>query len=593
VIRGRFLWKLYAGYAAVILLSVLTIGLLVTRQITENSMAEIRNELDDKAFLLRQIALDALRTGEAGDLQARVAEVAAHNPERLTVIRGDGLVLADSLRDPRSMDNHARRPEVLEATERGSGRAVRFSRTLGTRLMYVALKVELDGRRLGWVRTSLPLVKIDERLAALRARVLIGGIAAVVLGLILGFVLARSVTRPLTSMTDVAKALAAGDYARRVATGSPGEVGVLARAFNSMADVLRERMETITEDRNKVLAILRSMVEGLVAVDRDQRIVLINSLAARLLKAPPTGSSVGQRIWEVTRVQEVCNLVEKTLQSGRDHESELRIPTGRNDQIVEMCSSPLRAAEGATVGAVVLLHDVTDQRRLETMRRDFVANVSHELKTPLTAIRGLVETLLDDPDMEPDIRRRFLEKVNTQSGRLTALVTDLLALSRLESEEEQLKRRHLDLRRPIADSYERNQSDFEAAGLTADLEMASAPVPVLADAEALAQMADNLMQNAVRYTPEEGRITVRVKHEGETALLEVEDTGIGIDPRHHARIFERFYRVDTARSREIGGTGLGLAIVKHIAQAHGGQVSVESEPGEGTTFSVRIPITEA
>jgi len=592
VIRGRFLWKLYAGYAAVILLSVLTIGLLVTRQITENSMAEIRNQLEDKAYLLHQIALEALRRGEAGDLQARVAELAVHNPERSTVIRADGVVLADSLRDPRSMDNHAHRPEVLEATEDGSGRAIRFSQTLGSRLMYVALKVELDGRLLGWVRTSLPLVKIDERLSALRARVLIGGIAAVVLGLILGFVLARSVTRPLTSMTDVAEALAAGDYARRVETGSLDEVGVLARAFNSMADVLRERMETITEDRNKVLAILRSMVEGLVAVDREQRVVQINSLAARLLKAP-TGSSVGQRIWEVTRVQEVCSLVEKTLKSGRDHEGELRIPTGRIDQIVDMRSSPLRDAEGGTVGAVVLLHDVTEQRRLETMRRDFVANVSHELKTPLTAIRGLVETLLDDPDMEPGIRMRFLEKVDTQAGRLTALVTDLLALSRLESEEEQLKRRPLDFRRPIAESYERNQSDFEASGLTATLEMASDPVLVLADAEALSQMADNLLQNAVRYTPREGRITVRVKHEGATALLEVEDTGIGIDPRHHGRIFERFYRVDTARSREIGGTGLGLAIVKHIAQAHGGQVSIQSEPGEGSTFSVRIPITEA
>jgi len=592
VIRARFLWKLYAGYAAVILLSVVTIGVLVTRQITESSMAEIRNELEEKARLLREIALDALLSGEAGDLQARVARVGADNPERLTVIRRDGLVLADSRRDPESMDNHANRPEVLEATDRGSGRAIRFSQTLGARLMYVALEVESGGRRLGWVRASLPLGEIGERLTALRTRVLIGGVAAVVLGLILGFVLARNVTRPLTSMTGVAEALARGDYTRRAEAGTRDEVGVLARAFNTMADVLRERMETITEDRNKVLAILRGMVEGLVAVDRQQRVVQINSLAARLLKAP-ANRSVGQRIWEVTRVQEVCSLVERTLESGRDHEGELRIPAGQNDQLVEMRSSPLRDAEGATVGAVVLLHDVTEQRRLETMRRDFVANVSHELKTPLTAIRGLVETLLDDPDMEGDTRLRFLGKIGKQAGRLTALVTDLLALSRLESEEEQLKRRHLDLRQPVTMSYERNQGEFEAKGLAATRELASEPVPVLADAEALSQMADNLLQNAVRYTPEGGRITVRVKREGASAVLEVEDTGIGIEPRHHARIFERFYRVDSARSREMGGTGLGLAIVKHIAQAHGGEVSIRSEPGVGSTFSVRIPITEA
>jgi len=428
MLRSRFLWKLCASYAAVILISVGAIGILSALQIARNTLDEIQLELQGKAFFLRDMALSSLQRSATGDLQDRIKHVGTENPERLTVLLADGRVLADSRRDPTSMDNHADRPEIREARETGSGTAERYSKTLNTRMMYFALAVREKSRLIGFVRSALSLSKVDERLSGLRARVVSGGLAAVILGLVIGFFLARRVTRPIVSMTKEAKALASGEQGSKVEAYSHDEVGSLAQAFNAMADALRDRMETITEDRNKVVAILRSMTEGVVAVDADERIVQINSVAARLLRTS-SEESEGRRIWEVTRLHDVRSIVSETLGSGQETSTEIRIPEGPNDRVIVVLASPIRAGRGDAAGAVVLLHDVTEQRKLETMRRDFVANVSHELKTPLTAIRGMIETLMDDTEMEPRIRHRFLAKIEKQSERLHALLTDLLSLS--------------------------------------------------------------------------------------------------------------------------------------------------------------------
>jgi len=596
MLRSRFLWKLYLTYAAVILISVGTIGFLVALQIAENTRKEIRIELQGKALFLRDLAAANLRAASAGDLNERIIRIGTKNRERLTVILANGKVLADSSRDPKTMDNHADRPEVLEALKLGTGFAERFSKTLNARMRYFALAVrDEDGNLIGTVRSAMSMKKIDERLAGLRTRVIWGAVVAVIMGLAIGFFFARRVTRPLVSMTTEARALAEGDPGRKVEVHSHDEVGSLAKAFNTMADTLRERMETITEDRNKVVAILRSMVEGVVAVDRDERIVQINSVASRLLQITER-LGTGKRIWEVTRLQEVWSMVTRTLKTGQEISGEIRMGEGRTARTLVVHTSPLQASRTDTVGAVVLLRDVTEQRRLETMRRDFVANVSHELKTPLTAIRGLVETILDDPDMAPETRHRFLTMMDRQSARLAALLTDLLSLASIESHidsvENNLDRKALDMREPATESFQQFAREAEERGLTLEKEMSDTPVPVLADDGALRQVVDNLVQNAIRYTPEGGKILVRVHQEGEYAVLTVQDSGIGIHSQHHDRLFERFYRVDTARSRELGGTGLGLAIVKHLTQAHGGEVTMESEPGRGSTFRVRLPIHE-
>jgi two-component system phosphate regulon sensor histidine kinase PhoR len=322
-------------------------------------------------------------------------------------------------------------------------------------------------------------------------------------------------------------------------------------------------------------------------VDREERVVLMTGVARRLLDIAAEGS-VGRKIWEITRVPDVLETLGASLREGRSLSGELVLAKSPRDQVIEYQVAPIRDGAGATTGAVLVLHDVSELRKMDQVRRDFVANVSHELKTPLTAIRGSVETVLDDPDMDPDTARRFLTMIRENTSRLSALVTDLLALSRIESEEAAFRSRPVDVREPVLDSVRRLGPMAAARSIALAAEVGAAPVLALGEREAIVEIADNLVTNALQYTRPGGTVAVRLRRDADAVLLEVEDTGIGIDAEHLDRIFERFYRVDKARSREVGGTGLGLSIVKHLVQAMQGAVSVTSQPGAGTTFTVRL-----
>jgi two-component system phosphate regulon sensor histidine kinase PhoR len=298
---------------------------------------------------------------------------------------------------------------------------------------------------------------------------------------------------------------------------------------------------------------------------------------------------VGSRLSDVTELAEVREAFAATLLSGERNRGEITVPALPYEQLIELHVAPLRGADGVT-GAVMVLHNVTQVRRLNAVRRDFVANVSHELKTPLTVITGVIETLLDDPDMALGTRDRFLGKTLNQCNRLTTLVHDLLTLSRVETEEEALELRRMDLRGPVQESVRVLTGQAEEKGITLETSLPTESVMIRGAYEALRQVVDNLLSNAIRYTPSGGNVWVRLREDDGAALLEVEDTGLGLEPKHQARIFQRFYRVDKARSRELGGTGLGLSIVKHVVLAHKGGVAVQSRPGHGSTFSVRVPL---
>jgi len=585
----RLLWKLYLGFVALVVLTTVIVGVLVGHRVEAESLAQVESDLRGESLLLREVARDSL--GDRERLRRRIDLLGEDLPTRLTVVGADGAVLADTHADPAETDDHANRPEILEAARTGSpATATRYSHTVGVRMMYTALPVREGGRTLAYVRASIPLDAVDARLAQLRRYVVLGAAGALLMALVPGFLFARRVTGSLASMTAAARAFAEGDYDYQLpARAARDELGTLTRAFTTMAAQLRERLQTIETDRNKLRAILGSMVEGVVAIDAAERVVHLNDVAATILDVE-VEASLGLRIWEATRFREVCRSLTEALHADRATRVEVRLPTRGHDVILELHASPLRDAAGATTGAVVVLHDVTALRRVETLRREFVANVSHELKTPLTAIGGLVETMLDDPDMPAPTQLRFLEKIQKQSERLTILVRDLLTLSRVESEEEFLEREAIDLREPILNSVHSLRPEGLAKDLDVATELPEAPVPILGDAEALRQVVDNLLSNAIKYTPARGKVWVRVRREDDRAVIEVEDTGIGLEPREKARIFERFYRVDKARSRELGGTGLGLSIVKHVVLAHRGAVSVESEPGRGTTFRVDLPI---
>jgi two-component system phosphate regulon sensor histidine kinase PhoR len=413
--------------------------------------------------------------------------------------------------------------------------------------------------------------------------------------------MARHFGRPLRELAEAADRLGRGEGAPHVYAPGRDEVAVLGRSFNGMGDRLTARIAQLEEDRQQLRTILSGMVEGVVALDADQRIVFANDRAAQLLEFP-TRSPVGRRLWEVVRQRPLLDVVRGALQRPEPHRAELgwlgATPRSLTVHAARIPGDPPR-------GAVLVVHDTSDLRRLERLRQEFVANVSHELKTPLSVIKVCVETLLDGAADDPAHRRRFLDQIAGQSDRLHALILDLLSLARIESGEELFElcalpvaetlRTALDRHRTRADARSQVLCLTSAAGDWTPGSPVAAPddpseaVAVWADEEAVEQILDNLLDNALKYTPDAGRITVAWQATEQEVAIEVRDTGIGIPAADLPRIFERFYRVDKARSREMGGTGLGLSIVKHLVGALHGSVRAASQPGGGTTFTVCLP----
>ncbi len=589
MLRVRFLLRLYLAYAAVLALSTILVWVICSRWFVDEARDEITRSLEAQARLIQEAALPVLEGGDQTGFQQRIAELGAEVGTRFTIIRVDGTVIADSDESPSSMGNHRDRPEVIGALENGVAAYSRFSDTIGTEMMYAALDVQSDGKSCGIVRAGIRLNAVDIRLGRLRNALLIAAVGATLLSLAVGYVFARRVTVPISEMTRAAERVAAGGSAGMAITQARrDEIGDLSRALASMETRLHDRLELLQVERHKLAAVLAGMVEGVVAVDDEQRILHVNEAAARMLSVE-VRDYAGGSLFDLTRVPKVSDTVATVLRTGTNAQDEVHLP-GSPPRILQLHASPLRDVGNQVTGSVVVLHEVTELRRLETVRRDFVANVSHELKTPLAAIRGILETVDEDPQMPDEIRVNFLSKVRRQSQRLSALVSDLLVLSRIESDHALDQRDIHDLRDVVGDSVTKYADDVSGQGLTLETDISEHPVQVLSDEETLREIVDNLLTNAVRYTPSGGQLWLRVRSESGSAVFEMEDTGIGIEPSEQDRIFERFYTVDKARSREKGGTGLGLAIVKHATESMGGQIFLESQPGRGSTFRVRIPL---
>jgi two-component system phosphate regulon sensor histidine kinase PhoR len=488
------------------------------------------------------------------------------------------------------MENHANRPEVQAAREAQFGSATRFSSTLSQRMMYVALRADDDSRPVAYVRVALPLDKVEEQSAWLRR--VVGSAAAIagVAALALALWLARRVTRPLQELTAGAERIAAGDYGHKVYAAGGDEVGTLARSFNEMSQRLAAQFAQLAEDRQQLRMILSGMVEGVVALDAEQTILFTNERAAQLLGFGAQATT-GRKLWEVVRRRALQDIVRRALSEPEPCQDELNwngpLAKSLTVHAARLPGSPPR-------GAVLVLHDTSELRRLERLRRDFVANVSHELKTPLSVIKACVETLLEGAAEDPEHRGPFLERIAEQADRLHALILDLLSLARIESGAETFTFQAVPLESVVKACLERYRA--RAEGKAQLLEAVPPPAgdvqaeaAAWADEEAVHQILDNLVDNALKYTPPGGHIWVRWRSADGQVCLEVEDTGIGIPEQDLPRIFERFYRVDKARSRELGGTGLGLSIVKHLVQAMHGTVRATSRLGQGTTFSVQLP----
>jgi len=559
--------RLLLGALVVVVILVAAIVVLAGGRLRERLIGEKKDELARDA---RLVAAEWGPATDADSLAHRAGDALGY---RVTLIDTTGVVVGDAEFDAparRRLENHSTRPEVIAARERGTGSALRHSASAGDDELYVAVR-----HALGFVRVSLTTRRLDDVVDGARRDVLTSGIVVLFGALVIAWLFSRTVTRPIVELRDVARAIAAGDLSRRPALSAPGEVGDLATALHRMAEQLSSRLTIMQADELLMTAVLESLEEGVLALDEHGRVVRMNQRARRLLDLTSPLPFPRELL---PREQELRAAVEAGLAGGSTPPTETRL----HDLTIAVASHPL-----ATGGAVVTILDLTTLRRLETIRRDFVANVSHELKTPLTAVSGFADTLLDD-DIPPEQRRRFVETIRENAGRMQRIVDDLLDLSRIESGSWQPRAGLVDIAGVTRDVFAdiRHRADRKQIRLIAEIPADAATV--FGDPTAVRQVLGNLIENAVRYTSS-GSVTVRSRLGGDGTWIDVLDTGIGIAPEHLPRIFERFYRVDPARSREQGGTGLGLAIVRHLMDAHDGRVEAASMPGNGTTISVWFP----
>ncbi len=554
---------------------------MLIQRLETHLLQAIRQKLELKTFLIGEIA----KGQPTHALQDEMKRIAAEAEARITLIAADGKVLADSVELPENTDNHADRPEIREAEKAGIGTRTRFSSTVQQPMMYVARR--LDTGPVRYVRVSLPLDAVAAEIRWHRRVVWITAGITLVIALFLSSLLARRISAPLVELAETAKSIAQGDYGKRVLISSADEVGVLAASFNEMSVACADHIAQMDRDRQQLLAIFRSMVEGVIVLDAEQNIQFLNDAASQLLDVP-IATAQGRKIWHLFRHRQLGEAVEKILGSDEPLRCELEW-LGPERKVfavhgARLPGEPIR-------GAVLVCHDVTHLRKLERVRQDFVANVSHELKTPLAAIQATVETLLDGALQDTEHNVRFLERVRENADRLHRLVQDLLTLGRIESGQEVMEIDAIPIQ-PLVESCLSRQADrAKARGLELMQVPPGEPVAARADMEALGEILDNLLDNAIKYTSE-GRIIVRWFSDQNEAVMEIEDSGVGIPEKDLPRVFERFYRVDKARSRELGGTGLGLSIVKHLVQTLSGTITAASEVGRGSTFTVRLPLAE-
>ncbi|OQX28243.1 MAG: hypothetical protein BWK80_01120 [Desulfobacteraceae bacterium IS3] len=623
--KKKLLWQIYPLYLLITLASLLAAGWYSSETMRQFFLEHTAGDLEVRAqiigkqihaflFPLNQAAIDAVAK-EIGS---------SSSATRITVMLPDGTVIGDSEEDPAKMDNHADRQEMVSILNGKQGISVRYSRTLRQKMMYVAVPLRNEKGLVAILRTAINISFVDEKLKSIRSKILLGGIVIALLAAGISLMVSRRISKPIEEMKKGAENFARGELDYRLHVPDSDEIGELARAMNRMAAQLDERIKAVTQHRNEIEAILSSMSEGVIAVDNDAHLISMNRAAARMFDRS-ISESVGRSIQEVIRNTDLHRFVEKAV-SGKNPAKEDIVLHRNGERILHIHSTPLCFGKDGHIGILIVMNDVTRLRRLENIRRDFVANVSHEIKTPLTAIKGFVETLRQGAVNNPDESLRFLEIIEKHTDRLTAIIDDLMNLSKIEQDRENkgIRLEPGKIKDVILTAVQVCQTKADEKNISIELscddEMTARINPPL-----LEQAAVNLIDNAVKYS-EAGssiRISAELRQTSKNAappenrsdageslcgcpavsssdmppdmadaeiVICFQDHGIGISKEHLPRLFERFYRVDKARSRKLGGTGLGLAIVKHIVQSHGGNVTVESTPGKGSIFSVHLPI---
>jgi len=585
----RLFWLIYPAQVLVVAVALGAVAHFTVHTVESFHLRRTASDLEARAALAmdRIAALDAPR--DPARVDAVCDRMGRRTQTRYTVVRPSGIVIGDSEEDPAAMENHADRPEIRSALQRRTGRSTRYSATLECRMMYVAVPFIADGDRLqGVVRASMPLSDIEAAGAALRQRVWLAFGSVLLMAAGVSLFLSRRIARPIADMRDAASELSKRRFDLRLPSPHCREMQGLADAVNRLASDLHARITELTTERNQRNAMFASMREAVLALDARGRLVFANRAAGTILGVD-TGDSLGRHLSELIRNEELFFLVDAAERSDESAQGDIPLRDARQS-VLRAHATALVDADGARSGTLLVLDDVTETRRLQQVRRDFVTNVSHELKTPITSIAGFADTLLDGAVKDPADTERFLKIIAKQARNLTAVIDDLFTLASLEAPGQQ---RALRLEEQTALSVLRRavevcEPDAQAKGIAirircpADLRARMHP-------GLIEQAVVNLLRNAIEYSEEGGSVEIDAQRRDGELRISVQDHGCGIPAHHRQRVFERFYRVDKGRSRRAGGTGLGLAIVKHITAVHGGRAEIASRTGEGTTVSLVLP----
>jgi len=588
-IFGRMHWRIAIPYMLLIGACLFGLSAYLATFLSQVQVESLRTRLAAEARLVGEVVLPTLDIAGGEDLSpeqaalvgAQVQRLSGRTDARITIVDRRGVVLADSAADPARMENHATRPEIAAALA-GSSEAssvTRMSTTVGENELYVATPVRAGERVLGVARLAVPLRAVN---AAIRQVMLVVGaalVAAIVIAVGLALWIAGYVTGPLRRLTTVADEVARGSPPAVLGVSHEGEIGRLAEAFNQMADQLKAQMLSLAHERDVLASVLTNMTDGIVVVGQDGRVVIANEAARRLLDMveAPEGLSLARAV----RDHEICATLAEALAHGT-RRTEVR-RAGRSARHLRVAAAPLRER----AGGLLVLRDVTEERRVENLRRDFVANVSHELRTPIAALKALVETLEEGALDDPPAARDFLRRIHVEVDGLAQLVAELLELSRVESGRAQLNLEAVEPDELVQSAAERLQPQAERVGIRLTWNATDDLAPVLADRTRVEHVLLALVHNAIKFTPPGGTVRAEVQADGAFTRFSVADTGTGIPAEDLPRIFERFYKVDRARAAV--GTGLGLAIAKHVVQALGGQIWAESEIDRGTTVHFTLP----
>jgi two-component system phosphate regulon sensor histidine kinase PhoR len=577
-----FQWRITIPFIILTVASMGVLGIYLTNSVRNSQLDNLRFHLEQEARITAEASLPSLLSpGEASDVLAK--KLGKEIDSRVTIIAPDGTVLGDSIEDPSTMENHAARPEVKDALASGIGESTRFSTTLNQQMMYVAVPVSVQGKILGIARVALPVAAVEQNVSQVTRTIILATVIITVLAVLAAWLIARTTTRPIRQLTRAAREISSGQLGQKITILTKDEIGQLAQAFNEMSSNLKTTVEAISTEKTKLANVLGNMADGVIMTDVEGNIVLANPAAGKLFgfKEP---DAVGKPLIEVVHDHEVDEILKQCLKTGKQQSTQFESSIAR--RFLRAIAVPLHN-QGRSSGTLVLLQDLTELRNLQTMRRDMVGNISHELRTPIASIKAMVETLQNAAIDDKKASRDFLSRIEGEADRLTQMVAELTQLSRIETGQTELRMEPVNLNTLIDGVLAEMSPLAEKQQITLLKELAADLPSVRADRDRIRQTVINLVHNAIKFNKPAGKVTLFTGYDSNSVIVSVADTGIGISKEDLPHVFERFYKADKARTG--GGSGLGLAIARHTVQAHGGEIRAHSEEGKGSAFTFSLP----